>query len=324
MKKRVISIVISFLLLGCVIYFSDASRVISTISKASLSIISLIFLVWFVGIFLRTGRWWYLLKKSGIVVPFLQLVKIFIPSLFLSNITPGKIGEPIRSFLLRQTNNVSIGRSISSILFERIMDIFVLIFLAAISIPILIMKFPNLFSWFILAIVIYLVGIGLVIFIISSKVRTKKFITIFYSIFSFIPLVKKSKEKLDSFAINISESFLKFGTIKMLLITFFYTLLIWVLEGVVFYLAFLSIGLRISILITLTIMATATLIGVLSFLPGGIGSAELVFILFFTTQFSLTPSQVTSAALIGRIPFLMYAIAGAVILNLLKYKYKIL
>jgi uncharacterized protein (TIRG00374 family) len=324
MKKNIIPIFISILLLGGIIYFSNASKIISIISKANTSIIIFILVIWIVDIFLRSWRWWYLLKKTDINVPYFQLVKIFIPGLFISNITPAKTGDPVRSILLKQTNNIGIGRSISSILFERIMDIFALIFLAFAGIPIILTQFPNFLIWFILAILVYFFGIGLVVFLVSSKSRTKKFVSIFYFIFSFIPLVKKSKKKLNDFSVNLSDSFSKFGTIKILSVALFCSLLIWGLEGAIFYLAFLSLGFKISILIALSAMAATTLISVLSFLPGGIGSAELVYILIFTNLFSLTISQVTSAALIGRIPFLMSAITGAIFLTLLKYKYKIL
>jgi uncharacterized protein (TIRG00374 family) len=251
-------------------------------------------------------------------------MKIFIPGLFLSNLTPAKTGDPVRSILLKKSHGKSISKSLPTIFLERIIDLIIIISISVLGASLLVAKISTIFFWMILTIPIYVFLISFGIFIIISKHRTKKILLKLYSLFSFIPWIRNLRNKIDRFSIDLHKSFLKFKSRKILLTTFFYTLAIWVIEGLIFYVVFISLGLQITLISAVIIIPLATLIGVLSFLPGGLGSAEIIMVLFFTALFPLTTPQVTAAALLGRLlSFWTYAIIGAIILSTLKYKYKL-
>ncbi len=324
MKERLIPILISLLLLAGLIYFSDFQKIVTVISQANPYFIIFAFFLWPLGAFIRSARWQYLLQKISIKVPFFQTMKIYITGLFLSNLTPAKIGEPIRSVLLKKSQGKGIGKSLPTIFLERIFDLIVMMLISILGGLFLVVKLSKIFSWLILVILFYVFLIFFGIFILTSKKRIKKTLLKFCTFFSIFPWMKKLGNRLDKFSTSLYESFSKIKAKKTLLVTFLFTLPIWLLEGAIFYIIFLSLGLKITLLSAVVIVPIAALIGVLTFLPGGLGSSEIIMVLFFTTLFSLTLPQVTAAVLLVRlVSFWTYAIVGSIILSTLKYRYKV-
>jgi uncharacterized protein (TIRG00374 family) len=90
-----------------------------------------------------------------------------------------------------------------------------------------------------------------------------------------MPVLKRVSEGfIDTFySVKIKKS----GILKSLLLTS----LAWIIDGISFYFAFLSIGIQMNPLILVGILSLSVIIGVASFLPGGIGSTEIVMVLLF-------------------------------------------
>jgi len=108
---------------------------------------------------------------------------------------------------------------------------------------------------------------------------------------------------------------MKYKNRRTLFVTFVYSVLVWLVEGLILWVSFLSIGISISIAFCITIVAFTTLIAVLTFLPGGLGSSEAVAILIFTKLFNLSIAEVMSAAILSRLfGYWVYVLLGAVLL----------
>jgi uncharacterized membrane protein YbhN (UPF0104 family) len=78
---------------------------------------------------LRFLRWSIYLRLTGIAVPTPTSALVFLSGFALS-ITPGKVGELIKSYLLRATDRVPVARSAPIVVAERITDLVALILLA--------------------------------------------------------------------------------------------------------------------------------------------------------------------------------------------------
>ncbi|MHA1829788.1 MAG: lysylphosphatidylglycerol synthase transmembrane domain-containing protein [Candidatus Heimdallarchaeaceae archaeon] len=324
MKTRLISILISVGLLASLVYFSDVKKIIEILSKVNLSYILFGFFLWFLEVILRTARWQYILKKININIPFIRTFKIFIPSVFISNLTPGKAGEPIRSVLLKKIEDKSISTTLSSIFLERMFDVIAAVTISIVGVFLLMATLPQISLWLILIIFIYTVLLAITLFIIISEKRTRKIILKLCSLFSFVPKIKKMRSKIDGFSLNLHKSFMEYKEKKILFFTAIFSISIWVLDGVIFFIVFKSLGLSVSFISTIVVIPIAALIGVLSFLPGGLGSNEIVMVLFFIALFPLTVAEVTTAVLLGRFfSFWIYVFIGSIMLSTVKYRYKL-
>lgn len=308
--KKIIPVIGSILLLAALVYFSGPEKLFSLLLGADKALIALGIGVWFLTSLLRTRRWQRLLKETGIQTSFPMAYKVFNAGLFISIITPGKVGDPARSALLKKATGESFSKSLPTIVVERIFDISVMTILGVFGIfatPV-----DGVKNYFIAATAIYALAIVVLLYAFTSKDRFSRVLHFFVNVFSFIPKVKAIREKVDGFADSFNSSMQNFKKSKTLAITFFFTLAIWLLEGVILSLAFLSIGISVNYPIVLTALIISSLVSVLTLLPGGLGSGEVVMVVFFTSLMGLTIVQITTAAILGRLmSFWMTAALGS-------------
>ena len=81
----------------------------------------------------RFVRWHLYLRISDIAVP-LRISALTFLSGFALSVTPGKIGELVKSYLLRTTCNVSVARSAPIVVAERFTDLIALLILSLIGV----------------------------------------------------------------------------------------------------------------------------------------------------------------------------------------------
>lgn len=320
MKKRIILFLISLSLLALLIYFSDVTKILETLSRANPFFLFMGMLFWVLDTFLRTFRWRILLRRIGVKISFFRLWQIFIASMFVSNLSPAKTGDPIRSVILKRNEGKSFSRSLSSIVVERIMDVAFLVSVSLISVLFFFPKVQGIGKWLYVAVIIYTFGVCLAIFIISSENRAELFFTKLFRIFSFIPKVRSYEPRVKRGSKKLHRAFKTYKSLPTLFSAFALTCVIWSIQGAVLYLCFKSIGLEANPLACVVAIAFSVLIGVLTFLPGALGSSEVVTVAFFTSLFSLSLPQVTTATLLLRFLFFWpYVVLGSLIFSL-KFK----
>ncbi|MBI4167849.1 MAG: flippase-like domain-containing protein, partial [Candidatus Aenigmarchaeota archaeon] len=130
MKKRlgdVLLFVIAIGLLSGLIVHSNPAVIAKTLSGANL-----VFVVGAVSITLliigvKIVRWNILLGSLGIKLTLKQVMQPYMASLFVSNITPGRVGEPIRSYYLKKSTGHRISKTLPTVVVERIMDLSVVV-----------------------------------------------------------------------------------------------------------------------------------------------------------------------------------------------------
>jgi len=319
MKYRLILLLISLLLLTVLLIYSDFFQVISLLLQINLTWVVLGFLLWFVGLLVRTARWRYLLSKAKIEIPFWRAARVYISGLFISNITPAKTGDPLRSVLLKAVDGKSVSSSLPSVFMERMFDVIVTIVISIIGISFL--ALTHLSGWLIIACIIYVFAFGIITYIVISEKRTKKFFRKLFSLFYFFKSVRRLESKVERFSIELHKAFVKYKDKKVLSVTFIYSLAVWIIEGLILFVSFKCLGIYISPLITTATTAITVLIAVLTFLPGGLGSSEAVTIIIYTTLFSLTASQVMAVTILARaFGYWIYVLLGAILVGTSKYK----
>jgi len=81
--------------------------------------------VYFTGVWFRSVRWRILLSPFA-DVPSTRLFQVVLIGFAVNNVLPLRLGELVRTFLLRQTDGVPIASSLATILIERFLDLFAL------------------------------------------------------------------------------------------------------------------------------------------------------------------------------------------------------
>lgn len=80
---------------------------------------------------IRFLRWQYYLARLGIEkVPWVESLRIFVAG-FVMSVTPGKVGEVLKSVLLFESRGVAIARTAPIVIAERLTDLMALVLLAA-------------------------------------------------------------------------------------------------------------------------------------------------------------------------------------------------
>ena len=219
---------------------------------------------WFI-VFLR---WHLLLKNSNIDIPKKENFKIYMTG-FAMSATPGKIGELIKSQLLHQKFQVPKKNSIPIIISEQFYNI----------IGILVISILGLF-YFDFSIYAVFITSGLLItiyFLLSSQKTFKKFTDII-----------SRKKFLKKYAPSLSDShsiLKKSVSGKITIIASFLSVIFWLIESVIAYLVLLSFDIQsLEFLQLAATYTTSIIIGVISFLPMGIGVVEGSLAGFFSYQ----------------------------------------
>ena len=245
-------------------------------------IIPLIPLTWGV-LFLR---WNLLLKNSDVNIPLRDNFMIFISG-FALGVTPGKVGELIKSQLLKNKFNISRSKTAPLVIVERFYDFFAIAIISLFGILV--------FEYSIYIFTILSVGISIFLIITSSE---KLFLKFLKKIEKIKFLKNFSNELPKSFTIIQKSTRGKIFPLSIILSVTF-----WFLDSIIAYLTLLSFGINvIDYFVLMSIYTSSIILGVISFLPLGIGvvvgslvgflslngiefhlaTAVVVFIRFFT------------------------------------------
>ena len=292
MKRRYILIFLSFLILISIIIYSGPKKVYEIFSKSEKTFLLYAFLLSTLTVFLRVLKWKVILNKAS----FTDVLPVQLLGTTISNFTPGKIGEPTKSLLIKMKAGIPVSKSLTSIIWERILDVFVLILFSLI--------FLGTFSSSLFLIEIISILIFTIIILVFLIIIYKKNIGIkFFLLLKKLPFFNKiSNEFINTF---YRERVSK----KSLILSIFITLAAWILDSAVFYLSFRSIGIDINPIFFIGLFSVSTLIGILSFLPGGLGSTDAVMI--FILSANITPAEAVTGVFVARLlTFWYFALLG--------------
>jgi len=238
-----------------IIIFSDITKISTDLEKIKLEYYPLIFLLVIINIILLGIRFHFLLKKLDLKLKLSDSLLVFISGLSMV-LTPGAGGTIIKSFILKK----KIGKSYSSttplIIYEKWLE------LTSILIVIGILLFWINFTE---SIIVFIIGIVFnIIFLIAFK--NEKGLDYINNLIQKIGFLK-------NLTINVKEardSFDKLTSLRITIGSLLITLVTKINAVVIIFLIFESFGINFDFLLSGQIYFTSFLIGVLSFIPGGI------------------------------------------------------
>ncbi|GAC1349593.1 MAG: lysylphosphatidylglycerol synthase transmembrane domain-containing protein [Ktedonobacteraceae bacterium] len=254
------SLVLAFVVTTAIALYADVPQMLQALARFHWVYLPFILELTLFNYLCRFFKWQYYLKRLKLQVPWVKSLLIFISGLSMA-ITPGKVGELLKSYLLKRTTGAPISRTSPIIVAERLSDGLAMLLLATTGLVL------YRFGW---ALLLLFLAVGLAgIMLIQNR-------------------------RLSLALLNYGERLPKVARIAHLLRAFYessYTLLQWrplllaVSIGVIswsgecaaLYFVFTGLGIVPSpdLLIQSTfILSVSSLIGSASGLPGGLGTAD--------------------------------------------------
>ena len=247
---------------------SDLGEVYAQLNKMDTSYLPIILLLIPLSWIVLFTRWNLLLKNSNVHVPVKDNLKIYLSGFALS-ITPGKVGELIKSQLLKIKFGIPREKTAPIVLVEQLYNI-----IGIIGVSILGIWYFELGAHIILIAALLLV---ILLILISSKRLFDKFLTL-------LSRIKFLSQYTSAFS-NSYDVLRKSTRGWVVVYASALSIAFWLIESVIAYFVLSSFGINyiefLSVIMTYTSSIT---LGVFSFLPLGIGVVEGSLVGFFTLQ----------------------------------------
>lgn len=289
--KKGLLLLISLAVLVWVIQFSNPAEVWARVRGIPKYYLVLFAMPTLISGSLRVFRW------RDLVGPVKRLswreaMPYQIAGLAMSNMTPARVGEAGKVLLLKKYLGLRVSATIHSVIWERLFDMIVLL---AISMPFLGLLLGQLEPRLMFLGIMGSVVVLLVCLLVFVAMRYRKVGMWLLQFVKYIPIANKhvTEEFMDSFYGNAKFSKRVFAKSAIL------TAMIWAFDAFSFVLIFSLLGIEAPIIYIVGGLFLSVLIGLVSFLPGGIGSSEFAYIVILML-FGLEKGTAAAGVLVGR------------------------
>ncbi len=259
--KLLISLLLGVLVFAGLSIYADFQDVLRSLSDFNWALLPLILGLTFVNYLLRFVKWEYYLRLIGVR----GLAKRDSFLIFFSGlgmvITPGKVGEWLKCYLLREVHGTPIARSAPILIAERLTDSIALLIIAAGGVFV----FGNLWQVFVA------VTVGVVLLVAVARHRPTAMALL--RLGERLPLVRRFVPQLHEFYESTHVLLSPTAVLLMAALSAFS----WFFEVLAFYFTLVGLGLDGSgslMLHAAFILPIATLASAILLTPGGLGVAE--------------------------------------------------
>jgi len=301
-RSFILGISLAIIVYLAIMIFSGWEDLLYNLFRLNPFVVLLAVLLSFFNYVFRFLKWQIFTQSLELEIPVKKNFQIFLAGLSLS-ITPAKVGEAIRAFLLKKTISSDLSKGLASTFSERLIDLLAVTFLALIGI--LILGTQQTVSYMPILILILLGILFCVLVFIFDPL---------YSFFSIVFRVKHWSTigtKIDKFRTDVYVTF----QYKSFLSALCLGILGWTCEGLGFFLLAQNLGVSIGFATAVFIYATSSLLGALSFLPGGLGAVEVSMELFLANLLVISIPLAGALIIVTRLTTLWFGVAlGVVVL----------
>lgn len=253
----------------------------------------------YVGRFLR---WAYYMRLLKVSVPLPINAAIFAAGLSMT-ISPGKLGEVLKSVFVKQVSGAPIARTAPAVVAERATD------------------GTGMVAWGLLGALVFSFGPGLLVgFLVLTAVgiavlRSRRLSLLAERVLLKLPLLNRLAPHLEDFH-GASNELL--GT-RPLIVGTAISFVAWGFEIFAVYLCSVGMGTGLPFLLVVFVFAAGSLVGVGSMLPGGIGAAEASMAGMFRFYAGLSAGTAVGLTFVIRLATLWFAtligVAGLLIVR---------
>ena len=256
-QKVIVSVVIAGVLYLAFTIYADFSQVISAFGKFNLLLLPLLLLLSFLNYFARFLKWDYYLSIVKVKMKKIDSLSTFMSGLIMS-VTPAKLGEVLKSVLVKEITGDPISKTAPIILAERVTDFLSLLMIAIVGAYVF--DYGGNITIFVSVFFVLLI-------IITSN---KKIALPILNFSERIPFLKKYINHIYS-AYESSYQLLK---LKPLILMTILSLISWGFECLGYYLILINFDADFGLFWASFSYSFSTIVGAISMLPGGLGLTE--------------------------------------------------
>ena len=260
--------------------YSDVQQLADSLATFDTATLTPVLAIILGGYVLRAIKWEIYLRQLGIFVGWKESLWIFCSGLVMA-ISPMKVGEVLKSFLLRRNHGISIAKTAPVIVAERLTDVIALVLLASIGVVTTGLGGPVVLA-------ASMMSIGLVALLASPRLSRR-----LLAFLGRLPLLRRVSHRLE----EAYESMLQLVGTKTMCLTVALSVLAWGGEGIACWWIINGFeNVNASLGEVVFIFTFSTLAGALSMLPGGLLATEGSMIGLLTVVFRVIPSHTTATA----------------------------
>lgn len=256
-KNIIISLIVTAIIFLAFSIYADFDSILISLEKFNWFLLPILLVLTCLNLFLRFLKWEYYLKLLKLPIQKKDSIGIFMASLSLG-LTPGKMGDLIKSYMLHSIEGHSASKTIPIIFAERITDMISLVLIALLGV--------FIFDYGRVEVIVLILFFIFLITIISNKKLSIKII-------NYLEKVKIFSKYLSKIH-NIYENTYVMLKPKPLIEMTILTLFAWIIECFGFYLILSNFNTQISMFWSTFTYALSIIIGAVSMLPAGIGATE--------------------------------------------------
>lgn len=292
----IIFAVVLYLIMGI---YADFRDLLSAMERFNWIFFILMIILTTIAYFIRFIKWNFFLKSVGVHLNIKDNLFVFFSGLGMI-ITPAKVGEIWKGWLIKDINGESLSKTIPVVIIDRVTDLAGLIILSALGI----LYYKE--GAYVLLIII-LLFILFFIAIKSERISGK-----------IISILEKRAGKYSKDIKTMHQTFERLMDPKNMSLMSFLSAFAWFFECLALFFVAIGFGQFISVLISTFIFSFASLAGAVSMIPGGLGVAEAT-ISGLLQYFGITATISIGVAIIIRFGTLWYgAILGFLVYLIFK------
>ncbi len=297
--KGIILFLIGLGILFVLMYKIGFGDIRENVFKAKIEYILMAFLVLGAVLFLKISRWKLLLRKLNLF----DSSRIYFIGQAVNEIAPPGSGELTRIYVAKRKHQIPRSKSLVASIIDRFFDVIYLLALASLGLFFIVKSEIGYISLLVPVVLIATAGIVL---------YHPTVISVFRSILD--KFNKRIFLKLSGYLLSLENALSLFHerNRKNQVFGLLLTVGAWSLDGICHFLIIRSFGYDISLLKIYVIVAVAWLLGTFSFLPGGLGVREGIYVLLLEGE-SIPNSVGISIILIQRFLLYCYFSSGALI-----------
>ncbi len=261
LKNMTAIFIAGFVVLLILILFGDFEKTFERAKSISIETFFLLISFTLLNDAFRFLKWEYFLRTLNLRVKPKISLAVFASGIIMS-LTPAKVGELMKSQLLKEKAGIPRRNTIMVIFSERLTDA---IGLALLSLLGLTVFFAN--AWSLL--IIFLI-IGLALYALSNESMFMRLL----SVLNHIPIIKK----YTYYAHDSYKNSKKLFTPAVLTVSTLISIISWFFECLELYIILQALGAPIPLSSAVFIFSFSSIVGSLFLLPGGIGAAEGSFV----------------------------------------------
>ncbi|MFZ0544420.1 MAG: lysylphosphatidylglycerol synthase transmembrane domain-containing protein [Candidatus Promineifilaceae bacterium] len=225
---------------------------------------------YFVAVWVRTWRWDYMLRPLK-HIPVRRLFPVVVIGYMGNNIYPFRAGEVLRSYVLRRQEEVPMSASLATVIVERVFDGLVMLVFVFAALPLAPLPSDSIRTLVIIASVAFFAAIVIFFALAAVPERAMQLVTWASGLFI---VSDRFRQPLIETAARFLAGLESLRSFKNVLMIFFTSILVWLLETVKYWFVMHAFNFHVSFFALMLMNGVVNLATTLPSAPGYVGTFD--------------------------------------------------